>query len=81
MIYTTLPKQAMFDGLMFVEHVQYRVRVLGQRRSEHNRFKLRSKTLQELVHARPLKDVDVVYLVINLYGNNKVGVGYRLKFM
>ena len=52
---------------------------LGDRRRKHNNFIQLSDPLHELIHARPLDNVHIVEVTLNLYRNGKVGLVEKLE--
>lgn len=65
--------------LVDVELIEHGIGIFGKTRSENDHFKELTDHFEELVDIRTLENIDIMTLAINLHGNNKVGVFYRLK--
>lgn len=57
-----------------VKHVQHRICILGETRSEDNNLEMFSHALHELVDTRSLDDIDIMKNAINLDGHNKISL-------
>jgi hypothetical protein len=68
-------EKTVLDHLVLVQDVEDGVSVFGKRGGEDNDFKLATETLEEDVDTGTFQDVDVVDLVVNFDGDDKVGVG------
>ena len=74
-----LPKQFIVTEALWIKLGHQRLRILGQRCSEHDHLKVSTHSLQELLDSWSNKDVYLAYLTFDLNWQNNVSVFYRLE--
>jgi hypothetical protein len=72
-------EETVVDDAVDVELVEERVTILGYRCGENDNLVQFAHSLHELVHARPLDNIDVMVLTFNFNGNREIGLVKNLE--